>query len=103
MTPANLYDPGMTEQTSPPDQPAPPPPAIPEETLKAALTAFKKRFKLTKLDHESRLGGRRPTSSGKKADFQGIVPPNDFGREVWHELARQGKLKNLGGGFYGLP
>lgn len=79
------------------------PPAIPEETLKGAMTAFKKRLKLTILDHESRLGAHRPTSSGKKADVQGIIPPTQYGPEVWRELARQGKLKNMGGGFYKLP
>lgn len=81
----------------------PQPAAFPEETLKGAMTAFKKRLKLTILDHESRLGGHRPTSSGKKADVQGIVPPTQYPREVWQELARQGKLKNMGGGFYSLP
>jgi hypothetical protein len=93
----------MSDPTAPENPAAAPGPAIPEETLKSALTAFKKRFKLTKLDHESRLGGHRPTSSGKKADFQGIIPPTDYRREVWQELARQGRIKNLGGGFYGLP
>jgi hypothetical protein len=78
-------------------------PAIPEETLKAALTAFKKRLKLTILDHESRLGAHRPTSSGKKADVQGIIPPTQFPPQVWWELARQGKIKSMNGGFYKLP
>ena len=79
------------------------PSAFPEEELKRALTAFKKRLKLTKLDQESRLGGHRPTSSGKKSDVQGIVPPREFGPAVWAELARQGKLKSMGGGFYSMP
>ncbi len=71
--------------------------------LKQALTAFKKRIKLTRLDQESRLGGGRPTTSGKKSDIAGIMPPGQFRREVWEELVRQGKLKSLGGGFYTLP
>ncbi len=87
---------------SPAENPAATPPAIPEETLKAALTAFKKRFKITKLNDESKLGASRPMTGGKKSEIQGIVPPNDFKREVWQELARQGKIKNMGGGFYGL-
>lgn len=88
----------------PPQQPAPDAAAaIPEETLKAAMTAFKKRLKLTILDQESRLGGHRPTSSGKKSDVQGIVPPNQFDAPVWRELARQGKITSMGGGFYRLP
>jgi hypothetical protein len=67
------------------------------------LTAFKKRLKLTKLDQESKLGAHRPMTSGKKSEIQGIVPPREFGAAVWAELARQGKLKNMGGGFYSMP
>jgi hypothetical protein len=33
----------------------------------------------------------------------GIVPPNDFPRAMWRELASQGKIKDMGGGFYTLP
>lgn len=76
---------------------------IGEDQLKRALGAFKKRLKLTKLDQESKLGGGRPTTSGKKSDIMGIIPPTDFPPAVWQELARQGRLKNMGGGFYGLP
>jgi hypothetical protein len=76
---------------------------IDAETLKAAYTAFKKRFKLTKLDDESRLGGGRPTSTGRKSDLAGIVPPNQFPREVWQELARQGRIRDMGGGFFAMP
>ena len=79
------------------DTPAP----IPEDTLKRAMGAFKKRIKLTRLDQESKLGGGRPTTSGKKSDVMGIQPPREFPREVWAELARQGKIKDMGGGFYG--
>jgi len=71
-----------------------------EQQLKAALTAFKKRYKLTKLDQESKLGGGRPTTTGKASDLAGIVPPREFPRDVWEELARQGKIKDAGGGFY---
>ena len=74
-----------------------------EQQLKAALTAFKKRLKLTKLDEESRLGGGRPTTSGKASAIVGIVPPSQFPPAVWAELTRQGKLKDAGGGFYALP
>ncbi|CAG0976642.1 hypothetical protein PHYC_01538 [Phycisphaerales bacterium] len=77
--------------------------AISEDTLKHALHAFKKRHKLTKLDHESRLGASRPMTSGKKVEGMGIIPPNDYPREVWRELARQGKIKDMGGGFYSMP
>ena len=73
------------------------------EQLKAAFTAFKKRLKLTRLDDESKLGGGRPTTTGKKSQVVGIVPPNQFPREVWEELARQGRIKDVGGGFYTIP
>ena len=83
--------------------PQPETPAIADETLKRALVAFKKRLKLTKLDQESKLGASRPMTSGKKVENLSIIPPNDFPREVWRELAKQGKMKDFGGGFYSLP
>ena len=88
----------------------PQPPGTPQptggptpEVLKQAFTAFKKRIKLTKLNDESKLGGHRPTTSGKKSDVMGIIPPNQFGPEVWEALAKQGRIKNMGGGFYSMP
>lgn len=90
--------PGSSSASPPPSAPA-----IDENTLKHALGAFKKRIKLTKLDQESKLGGGRPLTSGKKSDVMGIQPPNQFPREVWKELARQGRLKDMGGNFYSLP
>lgn len=95
----------MPEQPADPSTPpaSPAPPAIPEETLTRALGAFKKRHKLTKLDQESKLGASRPMTSGKQAGNIGIVPPNDYPREVWRELARLGKIKDMGGGFYSMP
>lgn len=91
--------PDPTNQPTQPTQPAAPS----DDELKRALTAFKKRMKLTKLDQESHLGGGRPMTSGKQSDIMGIMPPNQFGREVWKELARQGKLRDMGGGFYATP
>ena len=82
-------------------QPPPPDPASPE-TLKSALKAFRKRLKLTRLDAESKLGASRPMTAGKKSGIVAIQPPNQFPRQVWEELARQGKLKSAGGGFYEL-
>ncbi len=76
---------------------------IDPERLKAAFNAFKKRFKLTKLDDESRLGGGRPTTSGRKSSIAGITPPREFPSEIWRELARQGRIKDAGGGFYTMP
>lgn len=74
-----------------------------EETLNRALGAFKKRLKLTRLDHESKLGASRPMTSGKDASDISILPPNDYPREVWRELARQGRIRDMGGGFYKMP
>jgi hypothetical protein len=78
---------------------APPDP----ETLKQAFTAFKKRWKVTRLDDESKLGGGRPTTSGRTSNVAGIMPPNQFPREVWAALAAQGRIKDKGGGFYAMP
>jgi hypothetical protein len=77
-----------------------PPNGITPETLKSALKAFKKRLKLTALDDDSSLG-RGPFSSGAKGIYA-IQPPNQFPREVWEELCRQGKLRNTGQGLYEL-
>jgi len=90
----------MTDSTP---EPVPATPAFAEDDLKRALGAFKKRLKLTKLDQESKLGAGRAMTSGKKSDDISIQPPSDFSREIWRELARQGKIKDTGGGFYRLP
>jgi hypothetical protein len=89
----------MNEHAAGENQPSQPS-AIPEEQLKRALTAFKKRFKLTRLDQESSLGAGRPMTAGKKSDIAGIIPPREFPKAVWEELARQKKIKDMGGGFY---
>jgi len=75
--------------------------AIPAETLQKALRAFRKRVKLTKLDHESRLG-HGPMSSGRDAEFNAMLPPNDFPAAVWEALADRGDLRRAGQGFYML-
>lgn len=74
---------------------------IPADTLKKAMRAFRKRLKLTRLDHESRINVN-PLTSGKKADFDAIMPPRDFPQEVWDTLVAQGELKRMGSGFYML-
>ena len=71
------------------------------EELKKALKAFKKRLKLTRLDDESALRGRRLTS-GRSSDILAITPPDQFRPEVWEELVRLGKLKPAGHGMYEL-
>lgn len=74
---------------------------IPPDILKQAMRAFRKRMKLIRLDHESKLGVG-PMSGGKKADFDAIIPPNDFPRVVWEALVAAGRLKSAGQGFYML-
>jgi hypothetical protein len=78
---------------------------VPEEFtpqyLKQALQAFKKRLKLTRLDDESGLGGRR-LSSGRDSGIVAIQPPNQYPRAVWDKLVEQGKLRRAGAGLYEL-
>jgi hypothetical protein len=73
---------------------------IAPDVLKSALKAFKKRLKLTALDDDSRLG--RSAFSGGHTGVYAIQPPNQFPREVWDELCRQGKLRASGHGMYEL-
>lgn len=79
----------------------PPTETFDPDVLKEALRAFRKRMKLTKLDHESRLGVG-PMSSGREAAFDAIEPPREFDPAVWKELARIGQLEAIGQGFYKL-
>ena len=74
--------------------------AFSPEELKQAFKAFKKRLKVTRLDNESRLSGG--ILSGRAGDIVAISPPNQYPLAVWDELVRQGKLKKMGGGTYGL-
>ena len=79
-----------------------PSPASPSrDELQSALNAFRKRLKLTRLDDESRLG-YGPMSGGGKSGVVAITPPNQFRKEVWQELVKQGKLKYAGHGLYEL-
>ena len=71
-----------------------------KEELKQAIKAFKKRLKLTRLDAESSLSGG--PLSHNRANIVAITPPNQFPQAVWDELVRQGKLKRMGNGTYGL-
>jgi hypothetical protein len=91
-SPSPAAQPGATS----PDQ-APSP-----EVLKAALKAFRKRLKVTRLDHDSRIG-RGPMSSGQTSIIDGITAPDQYPRSVWEELVKQGKLKHSTHGMYSLP
>ena len=87
-----------TPQTPPPSNQ---PNALTPGLLKGALKAFRKRLKVIRLDKESgKIGG--PLSSGKSSGIVAITPPSQFPPEVWHELVRQGKLREGGGGTYEL-
>lgn len=71
--------------------------------LKSAYNAFKKRWKLTRLDYESRIG-RSPLSSGNSSSsIVGIKPPDQFPEAIWEELAKQGRIKYAGNGQYAMP
>jgi hypothetical protein len=69
--------------------------------LKQAMKAFKKRLKLTRLDDESSLGGRR-LSGGRSSGIVAIQPPNQYPQQVWEKLVEQGKLRRAGSGLYEL-
>lgn len=73
-----------------------------DATCKAAMRAFAKRLKLTKLDAESQINSRNPLTSGASSSIDSIIPPKDFPPEVWAELARRGELRHTGQGFYAL-
>lgn len=72
-----------------------------EKELKDAFKAFKKRLKLTQLDEDSKVS-QRPTTSGGSSVIVAISPPSQFGKAVWDELVKQGKLKKAGQGMYEL-
>ena len=69
-----------------------------DEELKRALKAFKKRFKLMKLDEESGLS----RGGGKKSGMTGITPPSGHPPGIWDELVANGKLKRDMGNTYAL-
>lgn len=95
----------MTENHSEPPPPihaAPDETALTPEVLKSAYNAFKKRWKLTRLDYDSRIG-RGPLSSGQKSTIAGITPPNQFPPAAWEELVKQGRIKYAGNGLYAMP
>lgn len=77
------------------------PPDHDRDLLKRAMRAFRKRLGVTVLDAESNLGGRG-LSAGRSSDISGITPPRDYPREIWLELARQGRLRNAGQGVFEL-
>jgi hypothetical protein len=71
------------------------------DLLKRAMRAFRKRLGVTQLDDESTTGGG-PLSGGRDSGIRGVSPPRDYPREIWLELARQGRLVNAGQGVFEL-
>ena len=90
---------GLIEEFRSPPVAAAIPEAPTSEVCAKALQAFRKRFSLTVLDEESKLG-RNPLTKGAKSNIAGIVPPSEWPESVWQELVRQGKLRYVGRGFY---
>jgi len=91
------------EETEPPPSEEPRSlPEFPDEELRKAMKAFRRRLKLTKLDHESKLG-HSPLTTGKDAAFDSILPPSGFDEDIWRVLVERGQLEELGYGFYRLP
>ncbi len=90
---------GLVEELRNPPVAAARPDAPSGEVCAKALLAFRKRFALTILDEESKLG-RNPLTKGAKSTIAGIIPPKEWPEAVWQELVRQGKLRYLGRGFY---
>lgn len=70
------------------------------EILRAALKAFKRRLKFSRLDDESRIDPRDPTTKGDTAQISAIEAPREWESEVWAELVRRGVLKRSGPGMY---
>lgn len=90
------------EPESPPAAESAPAADVSPATLKSAYNAFKKRWKLTRLDYESRIG-RSPLSSGGGSSIVGIAAPREYPKAVWEELVKQGRLKHAGSGLYSMP
>lgn len=84
-----------------PASPSPAEEPISPATLKSAYNAFKKRWKLTRLDYDSRIG--KSPLSGSPSSIVGITAPKEFPKAVWEELVNQGRLKRAGSGLYSMP
>jgi len=75
---------------------------VSEREMADAIKAFRKRLQVMRLSDESKLGGRY-TSGGRKSGIDAIEPPREFPRRVWKALAKAGRLRDTGRGFYALP
>ena len=73
-----------------------------KETVKRAMKAFRKRLKITRLDDESKLRGDSLTK-GHRSGISAVVPPEQYPRQVWDDLAAMGRLVKLEQGLYEMP
>ncbi len=92
----------VTKLENPQATPEAPAVEVSEREMNDALRMFRKRIKLSRLNDESKLGGRGMTA-GKKSDIASMEAPKDYSRHVWRALAKAGKLVDEGHGFYALP
>jgi hypothetical protein len=90
-----------SDTASTPDSASPAEQTLDPALLKTAYNAFKKRWKLTRLDHQSRIG--KSPLSGSSTSIVGITAPREYPKAVWEELARQGRIKRAGSGLYSMP
>ena len=72
-----------------------------QAVLRRAMTAFKKRLKLTRADDEY-TSSRNPLSRGAASGIVGISPPTRFPPDVWRLLVKQGRLRDAGHGVLEL-
>ena len=63
-----------------------------KETLQRAMKALKKRFKVTRLDDESKLG-HDPMSRGGHSGVVAVRPPTQYPPEVWQALEQKGRVR----------
>ncbi|MFT5424805.1 MAG: hypothetical protein ACI89L_002607 [Phycisphaerales bacterium] len=94
----------LVNQLENPGEPAEPKAEVKvsERDMADAIKAFRKRLKVMRLNDESKLGGHY-TTGGRKSNIDAIEPPREFKPAVWKALAKAGKLRDTGRGFYALP
>jgi hypothetical protein len=76
-------------------------PEFDQALLQDALRLFRKRLKLMQLDADSKIG-HGPMSGTGQHRIQSMVPPREHPMAVWDALARLGKLRRDGDGFYSI-
>jgi len=99
---AKLKGEQSTDREADTEEPAPSAAAaIDPETMRKAMKAFRKRLKLVRLDHESKLGVG-PLTGGRKHGVDAIMAPREYPADVWEALVAAGELKHVGKEFYQL-